>query len=650
MSTSQISGLAEERTGQTLYVSKLGDNTDGHSWNTAFNTVQAALSAIPNDQGGHTIIVRPDTYMEANLFAVHRGASNTYNLLIGDVDGSLGSGTAGHVIIDSGDPAKGFKSYDWWGSLKSNQQGWSDEHTDPSFSAIGWDRWILRHLYVTGGDGGLMWDCVDKIEPFTVIVEDCVSIGRAFGGGVASCLSRSEEPITFRRCHLFALDWWGDTAAAYVRVENPTMPDRPDILFEDCTMVSPQCALKAGNYGFTTYSHIGVKNSRLIALNFSQPHGTPTDGIIQSVEHGRYLHVDLENSTLMGFKPFGSAVAKESAGEIQFITRGAVQAYVQFTQEIPEGIHRLGHWPADLFQTLLPPSPHQRPSSLTREDFLREDLCELSPLIWKGRLCHLECVRPGGHGEASEYYLLLKDAETDAELARFAEGYGLASAHVHEDVLFAFASRWGNGTWNDVTLFRSSDLSHWEIDKVIEQEEEEHLFNSSVCQGPDGFAMAYESNDPIYPAFTTKFARSSDLLHWEKIPQAVFGTNRYTACPCIRHADNYYYMLYLENRSPRHYFETYITRSSDLIHWETSAANPVLRPEGTDEGINASDPEVVEIDGSTYLYFAVGDQLTWMNIKRAAYPGSTQSFFESWYTQPGIPDPGTAAADSAKRP
>ena len=35
-------------------------------------------------------------------------------------------------------------------------------------------------------------------------MKDCVSIGRAFGGGVASCLSRSDEPITFRRCHLFA--------------------------------------------------------------------------------------------------------------------------------------------------------------------------------------------------------------------------------------------------------------------------------------------------------------------------------------------------------------------------------------------------------------------------------------------------------------
>ena len=89
------------------------------------------------------------------------------------MDGSLGAGTSGHVIIDSGDPAKGFKSYDWWGTLNANQQGWSEEHTDPSFSSIDWDRWILCHLYVTGG---LMWDCVDRTEPFTIVVEDCVEM------------------------------------------------------------------------------------------------------------------------------------------------------------------------------------------------------------------------------------------------------------------------------------------------------------------------------------------------------------------------------------------------------------------------------------------------------------------------------------------
>jgi len=41
-------------------------------------------------------------------------------------------------------------------------------------------------LYATGGDAGLFWDCTDKVEPFTVLVEDCISFGRAFGGGVVA--------------------------------------------------------------------------------------------------------------------------------------------------------------------------------------------------------------------------------------------------------------------------------------------------------------------------------------------------------------------------------------------------------------------------------------------------------------------------------
>ena len=80
------------REGVTLHVSKLGDNSDGLSWATAFTTIQAALSAVPDAEGGHRVLVRPDTYMEPNLFTVHPGAAGAYNLLAGDVDGSLGSG------------------------------------------------------------------------------------------------------------------------------------------------------------------------------------------------------------------------------------------------------------------------------------------------------------------------------------------------------------------------------------------------------------------------------------------------------------------------------------------------------------------------------------------------------------------------------
>jgi len=634
------SGKEKLRENTTLYVSKLGDNSDGSSWAKAFTTIQAALDAVPDEKGAHRIIVRPDTYMEAMLAPAFKGAQKAYNELIGDIDGRYGSGTTGHVIIDSGDQAKGFKSYDWWGPIKAYKQGWSEAHTEPTFSAIIWDRWIVRNLYVTGGDGGLFWDLTDQTKPFTIVVEDCVTIGRAFGGGVANCLSRPEEPITFRRCKLWALDWWGDTAGAYVRVENPSMPETADVVFEDCAMVSPQCAFKGGNYGFHTYMRVKLKRCCLVTLNFSQPGGTPTDGIIQSVQNGKYLHVDLEDTTMMGYKVFGVTVDKDSEKDIAYTTTGAVQGYVQFQQDIPDGFHRLQQWPVDVFQSILPPQPEVRKPALVERELIRKDMCELSGLLWQGRLCHMACVRPARGGTLEDYYLELTDAETGEELTQFAHGYGLACAHVHKNTLYVFASRYDNNAWNDVTLFKSVDLKNWEK-KVVIQQESEHLFNSSVCEGADGFAMAYESNDPKYPAFTTKFARSKNLEDWEKIPDAIFGTNRYTACPCIRYVNGYYYVLYLEHRAPRHYFETYITRSKDLKNWKLSSANPVLRPTDIDDSINTSDPEVVEFGGKTYVYYAVGDQLTWMNIKRGVYPGSLQQFYEGWYEQPGIEDCGT---------
>jgi len=627
-------------TGRTIYVSKLGDNSDGATWATAFTTVQAGLNAVPDAQGGHRVILRPDTYMEANFSVPHPGAPGAYNQLIGDWDGGLGSGTTGWVVLDSGDPEKGFKSYDWWSTIRATQQGWSPEHKDATFSAICWDRWTLRHLYATGSDAGLFWDCTNRVEPFTVVVEDCISIGRAFGGGVASCLSRNDEPITFRRCTLWALDWWGDTGAAYVRVENESMPEQPDVYFEDCVLASPQCALKGGNYGFHTYTRAKANRCKMVVLNFSQPVGTPSDGIIVSVQNGKYFHVDLEDSTMMGYKVFGVKVETDSVGALKYTTSGDVKAYIQFTQELPAGIHRLGHWPADLYSAIVPPTPAHAVPAPERKEVIARNLCEVSNVHWQGRLCRLECIRPGEGGTGSDYYLLLRDAETGAELARFAEGYGLASALVDGDTFHAFASRWEEGNWNDVTWFSSKDLVQWETAVAIEQENE-HLFNSSVCKGTNGYVMAYESNDPAYPAFTIKFAESVDLKTWTKLPEATFGTNRYTACPFITHVNGYYYVLYLERKSPQWFFETFITRTKDLKTWELSAANPVISPDVLGEGINVSDPDLIEHEGKTRLYYAAGDQLKWMNIQWAEYDSPMADFLEGWYRVSGIPDSGS---------
>ena len=123
--------------GKTLYVSKLGDNSDGTSWAKAFHTIQAALSAVPDDNGGHQVIIRPDHYVEANLAPAFRGAAGAYNALIGDFDGSLGSGAKGWVLLDCRDPEKGFKSWDWWGPFRSADDQWLTGNNKERF----------RHMY-----------------------------------------------------------------------------------------------------------------------------------------------------------------------------------------------------------------------------------------------------------------------------------------------------------------------------------------------------------------------------------------------------------------------------------------------------------------------------------------------------------------------
>lgn len=337
---------------KVIYVSKLGDNSDGSNWRKAYHTIQAALSAVPDEKGGYKIIIRPDTYTEANLYPSYKGAAGSYNEMTGDYDGKEGSGSTGWVVIDSGDPGKGFKSHDWWGTMKAAVKGYSPENTDETFSGLIWDRWKFCNLYVTGGDAGLFWDMTDKSgSEFSVIVEDCVSIGRAFGGGVAGMICRKEEPVIFHRTYLMSLDWWGDAGAAYIRAHHKEPCDNYDIIFDDCTLVAPDNTIQGGNYGFDVYSRIMIKNCRLIVTNFSQPVGKPSTGIINVKEKGEYLHVDLEDCSLMGYKVFGVGDNQDKS-DIPYTIKGRVRAYIQYQQDIPEGIERVAGWPVEVFNSI----------------------------------------------------------------------------------------------------------------------------------------------------------------------------------------------------------------------------------------------------------------------------------------------------------
>jgi hypothetical protein len=342
------------RQGVTLHVSKLGNDGDGLSWSTAFRSVQRALEAVPDARGGHRILVRPDTYLEANLSPSHMGAVGAYNTLEGDFDGRLGSGATGWCVIDAGDPAKGFKSWDWWSSIRASDQHWPGGNNRETFSSIVWDRWKLSRIYATGGDAGLFWDLTNRSgEGFTVVVEDCVGIGRAFGGGVVYPTVRPDEPSVFRRSYFLALDWVGDTAAVLLGGREKTLPDRPHTVFEECTLVHPDNAVALSYAGDCTRARF--TRCRLIVLNFTQPEmGGKSTGILCTEGHkpGGRLHLELEDCTLAGYTLFTPGAAGQA---LTHTLRGRNRAYVQFKQEVPAGFERLGSWPVDLFAALAPP-------------------------------------------------------------------------------------------------------------------------------------------------------------------------------------------------------------------------------------------------------------------------------------------------------
>lgn len=353
--------------GATLHVSKLGDNTDGSTWQKAFHTIQRALDAVPDDRGGHQILVRPDTYVEANLAPTFPGAAGAYNSLVGDFDGSLGSGGKGWVLIDSGDPQKGFKSWDWWGPIRATDKNWPHGNNKETFSSIVWDRWRLRNLYTAGGDAGLFWDLTNKSgQGFTVVVEDCVGTGRAFGGGIAYPIVRPGEPSVFRRCYFLALDWVGDTAAVLMGGWEKSMPEHPHAIFEDCTLVHTDNAV-ALSYA-SHCARAKFRNCRMIVLNFTQTEmGGKSTGILCTENHaptGR-LHVDLEDCTLAGYSLFTPGDASKA---LSYTIKGKVEAYVQFRQSVPDGFQRIGLWPSELFYHMAPP---RSPSELASPGALK---------------------------------------------------------------------------------------------------------------------------------------------------------------------------------------------------------------------------------------------------------------------------------------
>ena len=264
---------------------------------------------------------------------------------------------------------------------------------------------------------------------------------------------------------------------------------------------------------------------------------------------------------------------------------------------------------------------------------------EMTPVVFRGQLCLLGSASRGAQANPYDNRCLwIEDVGTGDVVSTFAEGYGLGSAFVDGETFYAFAIPNDSRGAQRIDCFLSRDLESWECHTAIEALPGEELFNESVCRAGGRYMMAYEARDAHYPPFTIYFAESADLRAWRRIPGAIYGTDRYTACPTIRYVGDMYYMMYLEHLEPCWWFETFLTRSRDLLHWEQSPRNPVLEPEGA-EGINTSDVDIVEFTDEARgpvvrVYYATGDQRTWGTVTWAEYEGTQDEFF-SWYYSRG---------------
>ncbi len=280
------------------------------------------------------------------------------------------------------------------------------------------------------------------------------------------------------------------------------------------------------------------------------------------------------------------------------------------------------------------------------------DMVETTPIVFHGKLYRFEYVRdkyykPNTTGQS---YFRFVDVATGEYTPAFAQGYHLGSAHVQGDFVYVYGvNDWGG---SELRVWWSKDLKTWET-KVAINQPGHRMYNNSVCNGPDGYVMAVELGEPkelVGHRFTNRFAFSRDLLTWEWLgPRYVYSKDRYTACPSIRWLDGWYYMIYLEARPGRTY-EPWIVRSKDLLTWQQSPLNPVMRhgdedkkignPKLTPEqrahiagatNINNCDVDLCEFKGKTIIVYCWGNQQGTEFLAHAVYEGTIEQFLKGFF-------------------
>lgn len=277
------------------------------------------------------------------------------------------------------------------------------------------------------------------------------------------------------------------------------------------------------------------------------------------------------------------------------------------------------------------------------------DMVEVTPIVWKGSLYYFEWVRSNYWANASrKNYFRFLERETGRVTPAFAEGHMLGSAFFENGTMYVTGVEKAGAPL--VRMFASRDLVKWDSWTVLNLPGW-GFFNTSITKAAGRYVMSLEIDKPKEEAgrpFTARFATSKDLRNWELTPpECVYAKDRFTSPHCLRYLEGWYYNFYVEAING---YQTYVVRSRDLIHWESSPLNPVLSASPEDRkianpkltpsqrarvatavNINASDIDFCEYKGRLWITYCWGNQTGIEHLGEAVYQGTEASFLSGWF-------------------
>ena len=264
----------------------------------------------------------------------------------------------------------------------------------------------------------------------------------------------------------------------------------------------------------------------------------------------------------------------------------------------------------------LPKRNRLKPSPIGDLKYLGTSIVESHPLILKEKKIIVETWRQQNNG-IHEVKIAFVDQfdKKSYDKRKYIEtplkNHSLASAIVANDMLCIFAV-------NDKTGRTSIDRACltngiWtEVHTVYKNENK--IFNVSIYKDESGYVILKEV-DHIGVPFTMVFGKIKKVMDdWNFREQTLYGENKYTGGPSILYSEGWYYLLYLERFSDG--YATRIARSKNLFDFEESDRlfldfnNSIVGmpgyPDVTEQ--NASDPEIIEVDGKSIIFFTRGNQ------------------------------------------